>query len=62
MKQIHPDGVPVRPNKRYVSVDGDVDRLIYYYTDENDRMNILDGDKIAALSNDSLCISTINVK
>lgn len=39
-------------NKRYASLDGDADRLVYFYLDNDGkglRLNLLDGDKIMAL-------------
>jgi len=42
-------GVPTGGEVRSVSVDGDADRLIYYYTDNQGRFHILDGDRIAIL-------------
>jgi phosphoacetylglucosamine mutase len=35
--------------KKFASVDGDADRLIYYYLDSNGTFRMLDGDKIATL-------------
>jgi len=37
------------PGQRACSLDGDADRLIYYYLDSRRRFRLLDGDKIAAL-------------
>lgn len=37
------------PGQRACSLDGDADRLIYYYLDSRKRFRLLDGDKIAAL-------------
>lgn len=34
---------------RCVSVDGDADRVVYFFTDENNQFNLLDGDRIATL-------------
>jgi len=39
----------LRPGQRGCSLDGDADRLIYYYLDERSQFRMLDGDKIAAL-------------
>ncbi|GJQ87812.1 hypothetical protein Trydic_g18663 [Trypoxylus dichotomus] len=44
-----PNGIPVQHNVRCCSVDGDADRLVYYFTDENDKFHLLDGDRIATL-------------
>lgn len=48
-KQAFPTGVPVEPNTRCVSVDGDADRVVYYFVDENGKFHLLDGDRIATL-------------
>ena len=32
-----------------MSVDGDADRVIYYYVDETNKFHLLDGDRIATL-------------
>jgi len=40
----------LRPGQRACSLDGDADRLIYYYLDDRGQFHMLDGDKIAALS------------
>lgn len=37
------------PGQRGCSLDGDADRLIYYYLDHRRQFRMLDGDKIAAL-------------
>ncbi|KAL0277413.1 UNVERIFIED_CONTAM: hypothetical protein PYX00_004704 [Menopon gallinae] len=44
-----PDGITIEPNVRCVSLDGDADRLIYYYVDEKKQFHMLDGDRIATL-------------
>jgi len=49
VQQKHPLGVPLTLNRRGVSVDGDADRIIYFYTDSNNQFHLLDGDKIATL-------------
>ncbi|KAI0734442.1 phosphoacetylglucosamine mutase [Fomitopsis betulina] len=40
----------LKPGQRGCSLDGDADRLIYYYLDSRSQFHMLDGDKIAALS------------
>lgn len=42
-------GVKVQSGERCCSFDGDADRIVYYYTDSEDRFHLLDGDKIAML-------------
>ncbi|PBK70302.1 phosphoacetylglucosamine mutase [Armillaria solidipes] len=39
----------LQPGERACSLDGDADRLMYYYLDERGHFHMLDGDKIAAL-------------
>lgn len=39
----------LKPGQRGCSLDGDADRLMYYYLDERSQFHMLDGDKIAAL-------------
>ena len=39
----------LKPSQRACSLDGDADRLMYYYLDEHSHFHMLDGDKIAAL-------------
>ncbi|XP_060528456.1 phosphoacetylglucosamine mutase [Cylas formicarius] len=47
--QSFPTGVPKEANARCCSVDGDADRLVYYYLDDNGKFHLLDGDRIATL-------------
>lgn len=44
-----PEGIPLDVGVRCVSFDGDADRVIYFYHDENLVFHLLDGDKIATL-------------
>ena len=39
----------LKPSQWACSLDGDADRIIYYYIDERGNFRLLDGDKIAAL-------------
>lgn len=39
----------LKPGQRACSLDGDADRLMYYFLDERGQFHMLDGDKIAAL-------------
>ena len=39
----------LKPGQRACSLDGDADRLMYYYLDDHGHFHMLDGDKIAAL-------------
>lgn len=47
--QTYPTGLPVVPDARCVSVDGDADRVVYYYNDEANNFHLIDGDRIATL-------------
>ncbi|KAF8168150.1 phosphoacetylglucosamine mutase [Crassisporium funariophilum] len=50
MQRLPPNLVGVlKPGQRACSLDGDADRLMYYYLDEHGQFAMLDGDKIAAL-------------
>lgn len=45
-----PNGVPeLAPYTRCVSVDGDADRIIYFFVNDADKCILLDGDRIATL-------------
>ncbi|CAF0876381.1 unnamed protein product [Rotaria sordida] len=44
-----PDGLPLTNYPKYCSIDGDADRLIYYFIDENQRFHMLDGDRFSVL-------------
>lgn len=45
-----PQGLPkLEPYTRCVSVDGDADRVIYFFVDDQEKCNLLDGDRIATL-------------
>lgn len=45
-----PVGTPIcEPYTRCVSVDGDADRIVYFFTDENNQFYLLDGDRIGTL-------------
>ncbi|XP_025421380.1 phosphoacetylglucosamine mutase isoform X2 [Sipha flava] len=47
--QCPPTGMAIKPHAKYVSVDGDADRIIYSFIDENNTFYLLDGDRIATL-------------
>lgn len=50
IRQAVPHGMPtIEPYTRCVSIDGDADRIIYFFTDENNQFFLLDGDRIATL-------------
>lgn len=44
-----PLNFPCETNARCVSVDGDADRVVYFYVDENQKFHLMDGDRIATL-------------
>ncbi|EPX74965.1 N-acetylglucosamine-phosphate mutase [Schizosaccharomyces octosporus yFS286] len=37
------------PNQLYASVDGDADRIVFYFTDKEKKFHLLDGDRISIL-------------
>jgi phosphoacetylglucosamine mutase len=46
-----PSGMPIaEPNSRCVSVDGDADRVVYFFIDTVGKFHLLDGDRIAILA------------
>jgi len=46
-----PSGLTVEQSKgKCASLDGDADRVVYYYTNSDGKFTLLDGDKIAALA------------
>lgn len=45
-----PPSTNAQPHARYASLDGDADRIVYYYADANKTFHLLDGDKIATLA------------
>ncbi|KAF9584634.1 Phosphoacetylglucosamine Mutase [Lunasporangiospora selenospora] len=49
-QQRGPLGLKMNSQDRYASFDGDADRLVYYYADEDGTFKLLDGDKIAGLA------------
>lgn len=49
VSQKPPVGVEHVPFQRVASLDGDGDRLIYYFLDDKENMHLLDGDRIATL-------------
>lgn len=49
-QQKFPPGSVLAPLERWASLDGDADRLMYYYIDTDGVVRLLDGDKIASLS------------
>ena len=50
--------MPLEVGVRAASVDGDADRLVYFYLNSEGTFKLLDGDKIATLGNKS-CLNTV---
>ncbi|XP_011501168.1 PREDICTED: phosphoacetylglucosamine mutase [Ceratosolen solmsi marchali] len=53
-KKISPLNIPINPYVKCVSIDGDADRIVYYYIDKYNQFHLLDGDRIAILVADYL--------
>lgn len=49
VQQTVPLNIPSETNVRCVSIDGDADRVVYFYVNENNKFHLLDGDRIATL-------------
>ncbi|KAK3810879.1 MAG: Phosphoacetylglucosamine mutase [Benniella sp.] len=49
-QQRAPVGLKLASGERYASFDGDADRIVYYYQDDDGTFKLLDGDKIAGLA------------
>ncbi|GAA99214.1 uncharacterized protein L969DRAFT_102588 [Mixia osmundae IAM 14324] len=49
-QQKAPPGMNIASLDRYCSFDGDADRIVYYYQDQDGQFRLLDGDKIAGLA------------
>ncbi|KAJ3300251.1 Phosphoacetylglucosamine Mutase [Borealophlyctis nickersoniae] len=50
VQQRQPEGITLIPGERYASLDGDADRIVFYYADKDGKFKLLDGDKIATLA------------
>ncbi|KAI8842077.1 hypothetical protein BC829DRAFT_401829 [Chytridium lagenaria] len=48
--QAKPIGSPIQPGDRACSLDGDADRIVYYFIAADGTFKLLDGDKIATLA------------
>ncbi|KAJ3102898.1 Phosphoacetylglucosamine Mutase [Phlyctochytrium planicorne] len=48
--QTKPVGLPIVAGDRACSLDGDADRIVYYYINKEGTFKLLDGDKIATLA------------
>jgi phosphoacetylglucosamine mutase len=49
-QQRAPEGFDGKPYDRWASLDGDADRIVYYFNKEGPTFNLLDGDRIATLA------------
>ncbi len=49
MYQKAPDGLPLTNYPKYCSIDGDADRLVYFFFDQNHQFYMLDGDRFSVL-------------
>lgn len=49
VSQKAPEGLEMIVGEKYASVDGDADRIVYFYLDETGSFRLLDGDKISTL-------------
>ncbi|KAL7747282.1 hypothetical protein RI367_007336 [Sorochytrium milnesiophthora] len=45
-----PSGFEMQPGKIYAALDGDADRLVFFYLDDDKKFHLLDGDRISALA------------
>ncbi|KAJ3177171.1 Phosphoacetylglucosamine Mutase [Geranomyces variabilis] len=48
--QKKPDGFDLKPGMRCASLDGDADRIVFWYANQEGTFKLLDGDKIATLA------------
>lgn len=44
-----PEGLPEKLYPKYCSIDGDGDRLVYFYLDQNHNFHLIDGDRFSVL-------------
>ena len=49
LNQCPPDGVPFEKYSKCCSIDGDADRLVYFFNDRNKKFRLLDGDRFSVL-------------
>ncbi|KAJ3242727.1 Phosphoacetylglucosamine Mutase [Chytriomyces hyalinus] len=52
IKQTKPLGMDLAPGQRACSLDGDADRIVFYFIEQDNTFRLLDGDKIATLAAD----------
>lgn len=62
INQTVPIGTPAtEPYTRCASIDGDADRVVYFFTDANNQFYLLDGDRIATLYAGYVDLNLLNV-
>ena len=44
-----PEGLPLTNYSKYCSIDGDADRLLYFFLDQHQQFHMLDGDRFSVL-------------
>ena len=49
VNQSAPDGMELTQGAKYVSFDGDSDRIVYYFKGSDGSFCLMDGDRIATL-------------
>jgi phosphoacetylglucosamine mutase len=49
LEQCEPQGMTITPGDKCVTFDGDADRVMYFFLDEEKKFHLLDGDRIATL-------------
>ncbi|KAK3717873.1 hypothetical protein QZH41_014872 [Actinostola sp. cb2023] len=47
--QCEPEGMTISPGDKCITFDGDADRIMYFFVDEERKFHLLDGDRIATL-------------
>ena len=57
-----PNGLPLTTYTKYCSIDGDADRLIYFFIDKTNQFRILDGDRFSVLFASFLSIKLKDAK
>lgn len=62
VQQKRPENFPNDAGKRCISVDGDADRIVYFYTDNSGIFHLLDGDRIATLSKYQMQLKIVSVQ
>lgn len=50
LHQTAPSNAPLEPKVKCASIDGDADRVVYFYIDDQKIFHLIDGDRIATLA------------